>query len=551
MATIIGVDLGSSAARVVILRGRGGRMDTAEVREVPARSEGGGAPNLAERLAALREALSEVPDRENATWSVGLRAEELAVRSLRMPFSDRAQIDKTLAFELEGYVPFELDDFVVQSRILGAESGGSRVLCVLAPRVLVSGLLEGLAELGVDPRHLQVDADALGAWSDASGVQAVIDFGASRTLVALCRSGEVVALRAISLGSAELSRALGERLGVDAETAEATLRRVRLSPLTPGAVSVQAEWDEGPTRPDAERPTLSADAEPAVRAALEPLLANVRATLIAMEDELGLGVDEVLLAGGVAAMEGLPSLLEADLGVPARRVQPELEVEHPERFALAAALARRAAGLTRGGELNFRQGEYAFKGDFALLRSVMVYAAVALVFFAVAGTAVFGVRFFQARQQLAQLDRELRDVVISTFPDVQQSQLSTTDMARAIMTEKTTAVTDQVATLGATVGQPPPTLTLLKNLSEALPPPDQALIDVKDLTITEEAVTLRAETNGFDAASTIETSLRRNDLFKQARKGNEKKTGEKVAFTMDIPLGEEEGESVSIPGEEG
>lgn len=548
MATVIGIDLGSSAVRVVVLRGRVGRLEPAEIREVPLPMDEDRPRMLGERLAALREALIGIEDVENATWAVALRGEDLATRTLRMPFSDRAQIEKTLAFELEGYVPFELDDFVVQSRVLSAEQSGSRVLCVLAPRVLVSGLLDGLEELKVDPRYLQVDSDSLGAWADGSGVQAIVDVGLTRTLVALCRAGEVMAMRAISLGGQDVLRVLVERLGVDREAAETILRTARIRTGGGEAISVQAEWDEGPTRPDAERPQGRVDAAPIVREALEPILTNVRGTLIAMEDELGLGVDELLLAGGMASIEGFTALFEADLGVPVRRVQPDLEVEHPERFALAAALARRAGGLTRGSELSFRQGEFGFKGDFALLRSVMLYAAVALVFFSVAGTAVFGVRYFQAKQELAQLDRELRDVVLSTFPEIQASQLSTTDMARAIMTEKTTEVSDQVETLGSTVGQPPPTLTLLKALSEALPPPEQATIDVKDLSITEQSVTMRAETTGFDAAATIESSLRRNDLFKQARKGNEKKSGEKVAFTMDIPLGED---TTTAPDEEG
>ena len=85
----------------------------------------------------------------------------------------------------------------------------------------------------------------------------------------------------------------------------------------------------------------------------------------------------------------------------------------------------------------------------------------------------------------------------------------------------------------------PPTLLLLKEISDAMPTSDEVRIEVRELTISAASVRIRAETAGYEAAATIEQSLRENPRFKGARKGDEKKLGDGISFSITIPLGEE------------
>jgi hypothetical protein len=89
---------------------------------------------------------------------------------------------------------------------------------------------------------------------------------------------------------------------------------------------------------------------------------------------------------------------------------------------------------------------------------------------------------------------------------------------------------------------------MLKTISERVPPHPTARIDVRELTIGENAVSLRAETDSYESAAKIEEALRREKRFEGARKGEEKKVGDALTFTLTIPLGETEAEPV---GEEG
>ncbi|MCB9793445.1 MAG: pilus assembly protein PilM [Alphaproteobacteria bacterium] len=562
MATILGVDLGAYAVKLSVSRGRLGRLERtrALVRRLPL-GEDGTPPPLEARLALLGELIEEAGDAEAATVVAGLPAERVSLRLLTLPFADRGQIDKTISFELEGFVPLDLDDHLLDYRVLGTAPGGvgARLLCALAPRDEIAARLRALNSADLDPRHFVLDADALGALA-GEGVQAVVDLGHSRTLIALCQDGQVLTVRALSQGGAQVTEALAESLDLSFQQAEALKHAASLGapasatplindvlhapidPLDP-ASPVQAEWDDE----DHTAPRVAPGSVPPelLRAALAPLIAALRATLVSMEDATKLGVDGLLLAGGGARLEGLSAHLTEALGVPARPVSlPEGvdPVEHAGTVALAVALGLRGAGLTPGQELQFRKEEFTFKGDMARLASLAGFAAVALAFFAIVGAGMFTLRYFQAQSQLKELDGQIAEVVLDTFPDVSESQANSPTMARAVMLEKTTASLERVDLLGATVGEEPPILSMVQTLSNAMPPPSAATIDVSDLSISPTNVSFTAETSSYEAAASIESSLQQEPKLSQATKSDERQRRGVLQFKMNIPLTQPDGE---------
>jgi len=537
MATLVGIDLGSHTVKLAVLEGRLGKVQVRDyrVRTVPEGEDGIGA-----RLAAAAGLLSELSLEDTTTYAVGIPAETVSVRNVRLPFSAGDRIEKTLSFELEGYVPFDLDDFVLDHRVHPVDSG-SRVLCALAPREGIAGRLEALSAIGVDPKHVVLDADVLAAFGDGVGVQAVVDIGHERTLVSVVQGSEHLGVRAISLGGKGLTQALVDHQGLSWSDAEGAKHAARLS----NAVQAEVEWeDEDLTEPGSLRQKAPGeDLSAVVRKAATPLLAHLRATLIAMEDELGCGIDEVLLVGGGAALGGLPVVLSEDLGVPVRRAEISAEADDlgdPGRFALAHALALRAAGLSGGQELQFRKEEFAYKGDIATMRTALGFGAVAALMFCVVGTGLFGFRYVQYQGQIGEVEGQISEVVTGAFPDVSADKASDATMAKAIMLEKTSEVVEKVDALGATVGGEPPTLTVLRDLSKALPEATDATINVSDLTISSTGVNFKAETSGYEAAATIESALKEEELFLNAKKADERKIPDGISFSMSIPFEEEE-----------
>ena len=542
MATVIGVDLGSHTVKLAVMEQRLGKVQVQDYRL--RRVVGAEAtPTLSERLAALGELISELRPEENTTWAVGMPGNRVSTRLIKLPFSDRERIEQTLPFELERFVPFDPEDFILDWRTVPHVGDGARVMCALAHRDEVQATLEGLQAVGVDPKHLVLDADALGLFSDsAEHVQAIVDVGHDRTLVCLTRGDEVLAVRVISRGGGDLTEALSAAMKADRGAAEGqkhvgSLRAVVVAEWESEEVTDAHVTDPGPSaRPGTRNATA------VLTTAIQPWLAALRVTLIALEDEVGTGVDEILLSGGGSSLDGMKQLLTQDLGVPVREIQLGEEADalgDPGRFALAHALAQRAAGLSTGRELHFRKDEFAFKGDLATLRSVFGLAAVAMVVFCIAGTGLYAWKMVQYNSEISAVEAEIAQTVKDAFPDVADSKLETTSMAKAIMLEKTTATLERVDALGSTVSGEPPILTSLLAVSESVPPHSKAVLDVNDLTINETGINIRAETSGYEAAATIESALQSNERFATAKKGEETKKGDKLKFAISIPFEEE------------
>ena len=329
MATVIGVDLGAHSVKVAVMEGRLGRLALREYRIRRLVQGPEGPPDLEQRLEALGKILSEVGDVSTATWAAAYPTEWVSLRLVGLPFQDRGQIERTLSFELEGHVPFDLDDFVLDSRVLenGAglharDRGEARVLCALADKTRLAGLVGGLESRGVEPRKLALDAELLAHFAPSHGVQVILDIGHTRTLVAFVADGELLSARAISFGGVDLTSALVEAFGWSWEDAEG---QKHIAHLDRGSASAAVEWteaseeDDEPTAP-VSLPSASESLNKVLAKSIEPLVAGLKGSLLAFESQHGLDVEELIFTGGGSELGGLVSRISAETSLPARRV---------------------------------------------------------------------------------------------------------------------------------------------------------------------------------------------------------------------------------------
>jgi Tfp pilus assembly PilM family ATPase len=556
MARIIGIDLGTHSVRLAVLEGGFGRFQTGPTVEVEVAPPQEGDGPWDARFRALAEARGRLGPGGPDTFGIAIPAELASLRTIRLPFTDKAQIAKTLRFEVEQQVPFDLDDMVLADRFVDSGEGGSRLLCGMLPKATLAPLLAGLREEGADPKIAALDTDLYEAYL-TGGTQALVDIGHSRTLVVLARNGLVLASRALAIGASQLIHAIAVGRGVD----ESEVLRQLKGKKSPAPV--EAEWgDPEETNPgwSSDEPTgphsfhlvephnlkgaRSMNLEDAVRDAMVPLITELRGTLITFEDVHELEVDELLLAGGGAHLPGIRDHFGDIFGVPVRTVAPN-PGSGPE-MALAWALAWRTA-TGKGRSLDFRVGDFAFKGDLTALGNLIRYGAVAALALSFAGVGFFGWRYWSLSQELAQTEADVAALVVQTFPDVDKARVEgNLSTATAIMNEKTAETTAQVESLSSLLSTEPPTLGLLRDLSESVPAHNEVVLDVSELSIAANTITLKLESSGFEQAAKIEASLQRNPRFKQARKSDEKKVKESVRFAITIPLEEPE-----APSEEG
>lgn len=415
MARILGLDIGRSALRAVLVRTsmRHVEMDRfIEVPLAPATDPQGRAEALAAGLAELVAIVARPADEV----IVALDGREGSLRVVELPAGAAKRIGEVLPFELNDVLPFEITDAVVDHQPIDKTDTLMRVLAAAAPRARVETLLAELKASAIDPKEVAVGAAALDGLRhlvpelNAPGPLMVVCIGVDRTDVCVLEKGACTFARTTDGGVELLSRGQQVQLASSLKRTLAAYRAAghpppsraylggdaaqhadSMLPWLQEALGIETSLVAVPDRrepatkrkPGAAAPGPAADAPSAADPAdsADPSLAS------------GAGVAE-----------------ELTLGAPAI---PSASSERA-KFAFAAALAARVA--TRGKRLDLRQGPLAYTKAMGSLRSqgkrIAIAAApvlVAFLFATWARHAVLDGERERLQAQLAEVTREVFD----------------------------------------------------------------------------------------------------------------------------------------------
>jgi cell division ATPase FtsA len=338
-----------------------------------------------------------------------------------------------------------------------------------------------------------------------------------------------------------LTNALAEAHGISPQEAQNRKHSARLSTPT------LAEWtDDEATQADATPPNVTGSDAEILRSALAPLIASLRTTLIGFEEQSGTDINRIHITGGSSNLVGLTTLLKAEFGVSVSVLRTgSMDTRSPNAHALSTALADRAAGLEHGSAMEFRTEQFKYRGDLASARMLALAGAAAALLGILGGIGYFAYEHSAASGRLAEVDAQIAETVAMVVGEGADVQFDSPDDALLLLQSRTVEATERIDLLGPIVGASPPTVATLSQLSTALPDHKTARIDVRELVVSDKSISLKAETDGYDAAANIEQSLAANERFKRAKKGDEKKTRNGIQFTVSIPLGDDDA------GEEG
>ncbi len=566
MPRLIALDVGSHAIKVSSYRISGRQVALEERHHQPVPQDGA-PPALENRLAAVEAMLDDVPSLRPSGSDVLVMAYPSSLAAFHrvgMPFTDAAQIERTLPFAVENEVPFDLDDMVLGWRI-SEQVGQTQVMAVLTRHDQLSQWLAALAEKGVDPAAVHVDTDLYGPWGaieprwlgdgdDARAVSplvAVLDVGHAHTTVSVVRNGVVQMARSINVAGWSFTRAIQEALQCSWHEAEQYKHGSLSVEAAPDEDTVDLQPDEEVTDPGKRRHSGYALLPPAARERLDGaiglLLAELRSTLIQAEDTLGGEVAEVRITGGSARIDELWDYLAQDLGVAIRRATDPAGDPSPGPFALSTALARASVPGNAANPVDLRVGDLAFRGGTNLVRSALAYGLSGAVFFSFAATLMFVYQYWTLASEQSAAEAAVQEIVARALPDVPESTYDTLDKAKAAMAGFTEDATQRAAVLGEGDGIPP-TIDALHHLTKAFPPHPDVTVEVSDLTIIPgTSITFNAETADYASSAKIEDTLRADARFSQATKGQETKMSDgRIKFPITIPLGD--GETSSEEG---
>jgi type IV pilus assembly protein PilM len=211
----------------------------------------------------------------------------------RMPDADAREV---IRWEAQQHVPFDMENVQLDFQILDPDSDALQmsVLLVAAKRELIENRMSLLADAGLTPLLIDVDAFALHnaferSYPDAlSGLVALVHMGHETTHVNLLENGVPVLVRDIPFGARRLREALQRERGLSAEQAD---RMVQANDAAVDLHSFVAERIE------------------------DLALGLERAVAFAAAQSGGQGVGRIFLSGGGARVPGVVETIAERLGV--------------------------------------------------------------------------------------------------------------------------------------------------------------------------------------------------------------------------------------------
>ncbi len=343
---IVGIDVGSSAVKLVRLRESRGNFHLVNIGIMPLAPETivdntiMDSTTIVNAINGLMVGMKVKAKRVSTSVS----GHSVIIRKIMLPIMTEAELEASIQWEAEQYIPFDISEVNIDFQIVGPDAkdpSQMNVMLVAAKKDFVDDFVAVFAEAGLEPMVMDIDCFAVENMFDYNygfvedEVVALIDLGASATSVNVLKGEVSVFTRDIQAGGNLLSEELQKRLGISSEDAE----RAKLG----------------------DRDITDVDSDSVVDVltdAIENLVQEVQRSLdfftaTSSEDR----VSKVYLTGGVSSSEEIREALEGRLGISVERVDPfrNLTINEKEfdqeylnavgpMFSVATGLAMRKVG---------------------------------------------------------------------------------------------------------------------------------------------------------------------------------------------------------------
>jgi len=295
----IGLDIGNFAIKVTALMPRSDKplLTAYNVKNIPLYDS---KPAKVGKL--IKEALDEIDLSPNEV-NLSISGSNVIVRFIDLPKMSKEQLENAMIFEAERYIPFSVNEVILDFLILDApESGQMNVLLAAAKRDFVQSRIELLQKLGININILDISAFAgFNAFRSCNSLveetgTAFLDLGHSQTNL-LVTGGDIPRfMRVIQIGGKDITTALSEDLGVTLQEAE--------------------ELKMGGARQDDEKVQQS------TYAVLDELIKEIKLSFGYFENKYNGSIGNVYCSGGMIYQHGILEYLKQKMGTEFRTWNP-------------------------------------------------------------------------------------------------------------------------------------------------------------------------------------------------------------------------------------
>jgi type IV pilus assembly protein PilM len=541
---ILGIDIGTYSVKLILLERSFDDFKILQFAEQPL--------NLQTRLPhdelvalAVEQALKATPMTADIV-SVSLPGHLVSSRAIDMPFTNVKKLAQVVEFELEGFVPFAIEDLVFDFHVLSKTENVSRLLCVYMHQERFAKYLDSLSGAGIDPKYFGADVVDLANIAQVTmvprGLYALCDIGHSKTNVCIMKGRDLQYARTIGIGGLHFTRALQRAFNVNYEKAE-SLKVAR------GRVCVREQDSDQVSR--------------ILNHVATELVSGIKQTFLGYENIAGRQpVAAIYCTGGSSRLSGLidhlsfhlrTNVLELDS---LHAIQHGLEDTSEANRVMTQVIcnAIRPIFSNRLPKINFRKGPYAYKQDIQVLTHELKPVAILAGVILLLGAGYYFYAGYHFAKKKEAIDAKIERIVKSEYADLAVKKGRSGGGALNAYLKQAQSKYNELKTQASSVlGEGGPSvLDVMQEISARLPAKKEFKFSINDFNYQDDFVRVNASTDDPLNATKIAEVLKESDLFPNVEATDpQSKPNNQWDFQMKIDLKKPEGATAAKPGTKG
>jgi type IV pilus assembly protein PilM len=228
--SLIGLDIGSRSVKVAeITETKNGRkLRRFGVADIPPGAIEDGAISDPETVAQIIRQLFKSANIKGTNVALSIGGYSVIIKKINVQTMPEEQLQETIHFEAEQYIPFDISDVNLDFQLLGeVENNPSQmsVFLVAAKKEMVNDYVNLATLVGLNPCVIDVEAFALqNIFETSYDIQgenvALIDIGASKTSLNILKDNSSVFMRDVALGCIQINQKIMSMLDCSYDEAE-------------------------------------------------------------------------------------------------------------------------------------------------------------------------------------------------------------------------------------------------------------------------------------------------------------------------------------------
>lgn len=316
---VIGLDVGSSSIKLVELgeTKNGYKLQNLGILPLPPEAIVDGAlMDSVTIIDTIRELINSTKTKTKDVVA-SVSGHSVIVKKISLPVMSESELEESIQWEAERYIPFDINDVNIDFQIFGSSSENPEVMDVVlvaAKKDIINDYVSVITEAGLNPVVIDVDAFAIENMLEANyeiekdEAVAIANVGASITNINILKNRMTAFTRDIFKGGNQITEEIQRQLHIDYEEAE--------------KIKVGSKID----------------------ASSQPIIQNVlREASESLAMEIGNSIEffqstttyekisKLYLSGGGAKIKDFDIILQQQIGIPVEIVNPFKKIEYSEK----------------------------------------------------------------------------------------------------------------------------------------------------------------------------------------------------------------------------